>query len=182
MRKPWLLCLAFAFGLANASQPGPPQLVLHGTVTTQSGEHPALFTLMCTTGTGGALSLQLMVVRDTAPDFPFDAFEGPNAPASQLPSAALQVGKQTFAPVPVAGWISGDDPDMFVFGIATALGKRNVVTDIAAALGKPGVTITWAQNANNVQTPPLGAQFVPDAVQSHALRQIAAPCLPRGRS
>lgn len=179
MWRHWLLCLAFAFGLANASQPVPPQLVLHGTITTQSGEHPALFTLMCTTGTGGALSLQLAVVRDTAPDFPFDAFEGPNAPASQLPSATLQVGKQSFSPVPVAGWISGDDPDMFVFGIATTLGRRNAVTDFVTALGKPGVTITWAQNANNMQTPPLAAEFVLDAVQSHALQRIAAPCLPR---
>jgi hypothetical protein len=178
VRKPWLLCFALVFGLANASPPGPSQLVLHGTVTTQSGEHPALFTLMCSTGTGGALSLQWAVVRDTAPDFPFDAFEGPNAPASQLPSAVLRIGKQTFAPVRVAGWISGDDPGMFVFGIATALGKHNAVTDIAAELGKPGATITWAQNANNVQTPPLAAQFVPDTAQHRALRRIAAPCLP----
>lgn len=182
MPSRWLLCLAFAFSLASAAQPGPPQLVLHGTVMTQSGEHPALFTLLCTTGKGGALSLQLAVVRDTAPDFPFDAFAGPNAPASHLPSAALRVGEQTFPPVPVSGWIGGDGPDMFVFGIAATLGKRNIVTDFAGELGKPGVTISWVQSANNVQTPPLAAQFIPDAEQSHALQRIAAPCLPRRRS
>lgn len=172
-----LLALGLVFGTTNASPPEPPQVVLHGTVTTQSGEHPASFVLMCTTGAGGALSLQLAVVRDTAPGFPFDAFEGPGAPASHLPSAALLVGKQSFPPVAVAGWISGDDPDMFVFGMATTPGKRDAITDFVAAF-KPGTTLTWAQNSNNMQTPPLVAQFVPDAVHSSALRRIAAPCLP----
>ncbi|RUL76870.1 hypothetical protein [Dyella choica] len=174
--------LLLALGLVSSRLiAAPPQIVLHGTVTTQSGEHPALFTLACTTGTGGALSLQLGVIRDTAPGFPFDAFEGPDAPASQLPSATLQVGQQSFAPVAVGGWTSGDDPDMFVFGMASSLGKRNAVTDFVAALGKPGVTITWAQNSNNMQTPPLTAKFVADAAESGELKRIAAPCLPHRR-
>jgi hypothetical protein len=175
-----LLALGLAFGAANASPAAPPQVVLHGTVTTQSGEHPASLVLMCTTGAGGALSLQLAVVRDTAPGFPFDAFEGPDAPASHVPSAVLQVGKHSFPPVAVAGWISGDDPDMFVFGIATTPGKHDAITDFVAAL-KPEAMLTWAQNSNNIQTPPLAAQFVLDAAQSSELRRIAAPCLPRHR-
>jgi hypothetical protein len=127
MRQPrLLLCLSLASAAAPATS---AQVLLHGTVTTERGEHPALFSLSCTTGAGGALSLQLAVLRDSAPVFPFDAFEGPGAPASRLPSAALQAGKQGYASLAVAGRISGDDPDMFVFGIAAAPGKRNTVTD-----------------------------------------------------
>lgn len=178
MRK-WslLLCIGLVFSTSSASQQEPPQVVLHGTVTTQSGEHPAWLTIMCTQGTGGALSLQLSLMSETAPGFPFDAFEGPRAPASFQPSAELRAGKQPFGQVDVSGWYGGDGPGVFVFGIATTPGRRNAVTSAAIALSKPGVTFTWIQNSGNAQTPPLAAQFVPDAAQSRALQRIAAPCL-----
>lgn len=48
-----LLCLGLA-GSVLSAEPGPPQVVLHGTVMTESGEHPAWFTLICTQGSGGA--------------------------------------------------------------------------------------------------------------------------------
>ena len=175
-KRSLLLCLGLLSGALRASE--PPQVVLHGTVTTESGEHPAWFTLMCTQGRGGALSLQLALVADTAPGFPFDAYEGPGAPASQQPSAKLRVGQRSFASVPVAGWYGGDAPGMFVFGIATTPGQRNAITSAVAALSKPGLTFTWIQNSNNMQTPPLMGQFVLDEKQIHALQRIAAPCLP----
>lgn len=178
-KRSLLLCLGLVSGALGASE--PPQVVLHGTVTTQSGEHPAWFTLICTQGRGGALSLQLALVADTAPGFPFDAYEGPGAPASHQPSAELRVGRLPLASVPVAGWYGGDGPGVFVFGIATTPGQRNAITSAAAALGKPGVTFTWIQNSGNVQTPPLMGCFVPDEKQSRALQRIAAPCLPRPR-
>jgi hypothetical protein len=174
-----LLWLGLLGGVAWAQSPEPPQVVVRGTVTTSSGEHPAWFTLICTRGTGAALSLQWMLGADAAPDFPFDAYEGPQAPASSTPSARLQVGAQRFAPAAVAGWFSGEKDGAFVFGLATVMpSKHNTATDVAAALGKPGVTLTWTQLSNNLQTPPLVAQFAPNAAQSHALAQIAAPCLP----
>jgi len=178
-KRSLLLCLGLLSGVLGASE--PPQLVLHGTVTTESGEHPAWFTLICTQGHGGALSLQLALVADTAPGFPFDAYEGPGAPASQQPSAELRVGQQSFASVPVAGWYGGDAPGMFVFGIATTPGQRNAITGAVAALNKPGLALTWIQNSNNMQTPPLMGQFVLDEKQRHALQRIAAPCLPHRR-
>jgi hypothetical protein len=157
----------------------PPQVVVRGTVTTNSGEHPAWFTLICTRGSGAALSLQLTLGADAAPGFPFDAYEGPRAPASYQPSAQLQVGSQRFEPAAVAGWFSGERDGAFVFGIATAVpGKPGTTTEVAAALGKPGVTLRWTQLSNNLQTPPLAAAFTPDAQQSRALKQVAAPCLP----
>jgi hypothetical protein len=163
---------------AMALPSGPPQVTVHGTVTTSTGEHPAWFTLICTQGAGAALSLQLMLSTDSAPDFPFDAFEGPRAPASYQPSAQLQVDDRRFAPAAVAGWLSGDVNGAFVFGIATAPGSNTAATQVAAALGNPGIHLTWIQLSDNIQTPPLSATFVPDITQSKALRQIAAPCLP----
>lgn len=167
--------------MAMALPSGPPQVTVHGTVTTSTGDHPAWFTLICTQGRGGALSLQLMLSLDSAPDFPFDAFEGPRAPASYQPSARLQVGDRTFAPAAVAGWRSGDVDGAFVFGIASVSGSRNVTTQIAAALSKPGVTLTWVQLSDNIQTPPLAAKFTPNVAQSNAFKRIAAPCLPNDR-
>ena len=178
-KRSLLLCLGLVSGALAAGE--PPQAVLHGTVTTESGEHPAWFTLMCTQGHGGALSLQLSLIADTAPGFPFDAYEGPGAPASQQPSAELRAGQQSFASVPVAGWYSADGPGMFVFGIATKPGQRNAITRAVAALSKPGLTLTWIQNSNNMQTPPLMGRFVLDEKQSRALQRIAAPCLPHRR-
>ena len=178
-KRSLLLCLGLASGALGASE--PPQVVLHGTVTTESGEHPAWFTLMCTQGSGGALSLMLGVIRDTAPNFPFDAYEGPGAPASFQPSAQLRIRQQSFKSVAVSGWYSGDNPDMFVFASSAPARQRKTVTAIASALGKSDDTITWIQNSNNVQTPPLVAQFAPDAAQRRELQRIAAPCLPRNR-
>jgi hypothetical protein len=175
-----LLWLGLVSGVTWAQSSEPPQVVLRGTVTTSSGEHPAWFTLICTQGTGAALSMQLMLGTDAAPDFPFTAFEGPRAPGSFQPSAQLQVGKQRFAPTTVAGWFSADRQGAFVFGIATAVpSKPGTATDVAAALGHVGATLRWTQLSNNLQTPPLAAQFTLDAQQSRALKQIAAPCLPR---
>lgn len=180
-KRSLLFCLGLVWVVSHAAPSGPPQVVLHGTVTTESGEHPAWFMLMCTQGSGGALSLQLSLVGDTAPGFPFDAFEGPRAPASFQPSAELRVGQQSFAQVAVSGWYGGDGPGVFVFGIAAAPGQHNAATGVAAALSKPGVTFTWIQNSGNAQTPPLMAKFTPDATQSRALQRIAAPCLPHRR-
>lgn len=175
----YTLLLGLLPGLAWAQSPEPPQVVVRGTVTTSSGEHPAWFTLICTQGTGAALSLQLTLGMDAAPDFPFDAYEGPRAPASYQASARLQAGTQRFAPVSTSGWRSGERDGAFVFGIATTVpGKPGTVTEVAAALSKPGVTLTWTQLSNNLQTPPLAAQFAPDTQQSRALKQIASPCLP----
>lgn len=179
-KRSLLLCLGLVSGGALAAGE-PPQVVLHGTVTTESGEHPAWLTVMCTQGRGGALSLQLALVADTAPGFPFDAYEGPGAPASQQPSAILRVGQQSFAPVPASGWYGADGPGMFVFGIATTPGQRNAITGAVAALSKPGAAFTWIQNSNNMQTPPLMGRFVPDERQSRALQRIAAPCLAHRR-
>lgn len=174
-----VLLLGLLPALAWAQSQEPPQVVVRGTVTTSSGEHPAWFTLICTRGTGAALSLQLTLGMDAAPDFPFDAYEGPRAPASYQASAQLQVGTQRFTPVSTSGWRSGDKDGAFVFGIATTVpGKPGTATDVAAALGKPGAALAWTQLSNNLQIPPLAAQFAPDAPQSRALKQIAAPCLP----
>jgi hypothetical protein len=176
-RRALLLALGMAAGTAALAQPSqPPQVIVRGTVTTSSGEHPAWFTLICTQGAGGALSLQLALGTASAPDFPFDAFEGPRAPASYQPSAQLQVGTQRFAAVSVAGWLSGDRDGAFVFGVATTH-KHDTVTAIAAALSKPGMTLSWTQSGNNLQTPPLLARFTPDVQQAHALSNVVAPCL-----
>ncbi|WP_284322436.1 hypothetical protein [Dyella acidisoli] len=182
MRKRWLLlCLGLVFSTSVMSQQQPPQVILHGTVTTESGEHPAWFTLMCTQGSGGALSLQLSLMSETAPGFPFDAFEGPRAPASFQPSAELRAGNQSFGQIAVSGWYGGDGPGVFVFGMATTPGQHNAAASAAMALSKPGMTFTWIQNSGNAQTPPLVAQFVPDAAQRRELSRIAAPCLPHHR-
>lgn len=181
MKRLLLLCLGLVTNMLGATPSAPPQVVLHGTVTTESGEHPAWFTLMCTQGSGGALSLQLSLMSETAPGFPFDAFEGPRAPASFQPSAELRAGKQSLGQIAVSGWYGGDGPGVFVFGIATTPGQHNTAANAAMALSKPGVTFTWIQNSGNAQTPPLVAQFVPDAVQERELSRIAAPCLPHRR-
>jgi hypothetical protein len=172
-----LLGLLLAPMAALALPSGPPQVTVSGTVTTATGEHPAWFTLICTQGSGAALSLQLMLSVDSAPDFPFDAFEGPRAPASYQPSAQLQVGEQRFAPSAVAGWRSGDVDGAFVFGIAAAPRSHTTAVYVAAALGKPGVKLTWVQLGDNIQTPPLAATFAPDDAESRALARIAAPCV-----
>jgi hypothetical protein len=132
-------------------------------------------------GAGGALSAQLMLVAESAPDFPFDAFEGPRAPASFQPSATLKVGDQSFASSAVAGWYSGDMPGAFVFGIASTPGSLAAINQVAAALSKPGATLDWVQQSNNFQTPPIIAHFALDAAQTSTLKRIASPCLPRGR-
>ncbi|RDS84634.1 hypothetical protein DWU98_01315 [Dyella monticola] len=177
MKKyPLLLCLVLASGAAGAAPSEPPQVVLHGTVTTQSGRYPAWLTLICTQGHGGALSLQLALANDVAPGFPFDAFEGPRAPASFQPSARLAAGTKSFAPVPVSGWYG--DAHLFVFGITVKPRTHNDVTAFVAALDSPGMTATWIQASNDIQTPPLMAQFTLDAQHRDALKRIAAPCLP----
>jgi hypothetical protein len=173
-----LLGVLLAPAAAMALPSGPPQVTVRGTVTTGTGEHPAWFTLICTQGAGAALSLQLMLSADSAPDFPFDAFEGPRAPASYRPSAQLQVGEQRIAPSAVAGWYGGDVQGTFVFGIAAAPGSATTAVRVASALGTPGVKLRWIQASDNIQTPPLAATFAPDEAQSHALARIAAPCLP----
>jgi hypothetical protein len=179
MRRRLLLwALGMAAGTALAQ---PPQVTVRGQVTTSSGEHPAWFTLICAQGQGAALSLQFTLGTDAAPGFPFDAYEGPGAPAAELPSALLQVDQQRFAPTQVAGWLSGDQEGAFVFGIATLARKQSTATDIAVALGTPGVTLRWTQSGNNLQTAPLVGEFVPDAQQSRELARIAAPCLPKQR-
>jgi hypothetical protein len=177
MRTHLLLGVLLAPAAAMALPSGPPQVTVHGTVTTGTGEHPAWFTLICTQGAGAALSLQLMLSADSAPDFPFDAFEGPRAPASYQPSAQLQVGEQRFTSAAVAGWYGGDVHGTFVFGIAATLGNATTAVQVASALGKPGVKLRWIQASDNIQTPPLAATFAPDEMQSHALARIAAPCL-----
>jgi hypothetical protein len=182
MKKPALLLgLLLAPGWASAQSASPPQIVVHGTVTTSSGDHPAWFTLMCTQGSGGALSVQMMLVAESAPDFPFDAFEGPRAPASFQPSATLKVGHQSFASSAVAGWYSGDMPGAFVFGIASKPGSSAPINQVAAALGKSGAALDWVQQGNNFQTPPMIAHFALDAAQTSTLKRIASPCLPRAR-
>ncbi|WP_233841222.1 hypothetical protein [Dyella sp. 2HG41-7] len=176
-----LLCLGLASGACGAAPSEPPQVIVHGTVTTASGEHPAWLTLMCTQGSGGALSLMLALTSDNAPEFPFDAFEGPGAPASHQPSAQFRIGQQSFAPVAVSGWYSAEGHGVFVFGASTTSKRRNSVVRAAALLSKPGVTFTWIQNSNNIQTPPLVAHFQPDSTQSRALMRMAAPCLPNAK-
>jgi hypothetical protein len=172
-----LLGLVLIPAIAAALPSEPPQITMHGTVTTSTGDHPAWFTLVCTQGAGAALSLQLMLSTDSAPDFPFDAFEGPRAPASYQPSAQLQIGDRRFAPAAVAGWRSGDVDGAFVFGIASPPASDTTATQVAAALGNAGIKLTWIQLSDNMQTPPLSATFAPDAAQSKALKRIAAPCL-----
>lgn len=174
-----LLSLLLVPGWAPAQSTSLPQVVLHGTVTTSSGDHPAWFTLMCTQGAGGALSVQLMLNAESAPDFPFDAFEGPRAPASFQPSATLKIGHQSFAPAAVAGWYSADMRGAFVFGIASMPGASATLNQVAAALSKPGATLDWVQQSNNIQTPPMIAHFAPDPAQLSTLKHIASPCLPR---
>jgi hypothetical protein len=174
-----LLSLLLTPVLAAAQPASPSQVVMHGNVTTSSGDHPAWFTLMCTQGAGGALSVQLMLSAESAPDFPFDAFEGPRARASFQPSATLKVGNQSFAPSTVAGWYSGDMPGAFVFGVASEPRSSAPLNQAAAAMSKPGATLTWVQLSNNMQTPPLVAHFAPDASQTSLLKRIASPCLPR---
>jgi hypothetical protein len=182
VKKPaLLLSLLLLPGWAFAQSASPPQVVLHGTVTTSSGDHPAWFTLMCTQGTGGALSVQLMLDAESAPDFPFDAFEGPRAPASFQPSARLKVGHQSFAPAAVAGWYSADMRGAFVFSIASIPGTSATLNQVAAALSKPGATLDWVQQSNNIQTPPMIAHFAPDASQISTLKRITSPCLPRSK-
>lgn len=180
MTKHFLLFCALLAPAAALAQPStPPQVVVRGTVTTGNGEHPAWFTLICTQGNGGALSMQLMLGTESAADFPFDAFEGPHAPASSEASATLKVGHQSFSPTAVAGWYSGDVNGAFVFGIASAPGSHATINRVAAALDQPGITLRWIQLGNTIQTPPLVAQFTLDAAQALALKQVAAPCLPR---
>jgi hypothetical protein len=180
-RRALLLGFLLVPGWAAAQSALPPQVVLHGTVTTSSGDHPAWFTLMCTQSAGGALSMQLMLMAQSAPDFPFDAFEGPRAPASFQPSATLKVDHQSFAPSAVAGWYSGDMQGAFVFGIASAPGSSETANRVAAALSKPGATLDWVQQSNNFQTPPMMAHFALDAAQTNLLKRIASPCLPRAQ-
>jgi hypothetical protein len=174
-----LLGLLMLPELALAQSIVLPQVVVHGTATTSTGDHPAWFTLMCTQGKGGALSMQLMLAADSAPDFPFDAFEGPGAPASFRPSAVLKVGNQSSAPSKVSGWFSADMPGAFAFGIATGTRSSAPLNHVALALSKPGATLEWVQQSNNIQTPPIVAHFAPDAAQTSALKHIASPCFPR---
>jgi hypothetical protein len=170
----WLLLSVWA----SAQSASPPQVVLHGTVTTGSGDHPAWFTLICTQGAGGALSIQLMLEAESATDFPLDAFEGPRAPASFQPSASLKVGHQSFSPMAVAGWYSADMRGAFVFGIAAMPGISATLNQVAAALSKPGATLDWVQQSNTIQTPPMVAHFAPDASQISTLKRVTSPCLP----
>lgn len=180
MQKHMLLVgLLLVPGPATTQAASLPQIIVHGTVTTSSGDHPAWFTLMCTQGTGGALSMQLMLVADSAPGFPFDAFEGPRAPASFQPSAVLKVGSRSFAASAVAGWYSGDMPGAFVFGIASAPRSSAAINQVAVALGQSGAALEWVQQSNNIQVPPLVAHFVLDAAQIGAWKRIASPCFPR---
>jgi hypothetical protein len=174
-----LLGLLMVSGPALTQSNALPQVVVHGTVTTSSGDHPAWFTLMCTQGTGGALSVQFMLAADSAPDFPFDAFEGPRAPASFKPSAVLKVENRSFTPLAVGGWFGADMPDAFVFGMASSPGRSATLNQVAAARGKQGATLDWVQQSNNVQTPPIIGHFAPDASQTTALKRMASPCLPR---
>ena len=179
---PFVLALGAVSASPQVPQPQPPQVVVKGVVTTDHGEHPAWFTLICTRGEGAALSLELRMADTDAPDFDFGAYEGPGARASRQPSAHLQVNQLKPPPVSVAGWYSGDgdqDPAPFVLGIATTPGRPNTATTIAAALSKPGAVLTWTQDNPGPHNPPLIARFTPDATQSQQLAMIAAPCIPR---
>lgn len=65
------------------------------TASAQYGAHaaPVAVRLQCRPGADGSLSI-LLIVRDTSfvPTFPFDAFEGPDAPANDLALLRVEVG------------------------------------------------------------------------------------------
>ena len=172
----WPLFLLVLPTLASATAMGPAQVTLQGSVTTGSGEHPAWLLLMCTRGRGGALSMQLTVPTNAAADFPFDAYEGPRAPASAQPSARITVDRTVFAKLAVGGWYSADMHDAFVFGVASPQQQRGTLAKIAAAFSHRHSTLRWAQNGMGIQTPPLIATFTPDEKQSAAIATLVRPC------
>ena len=80
------------------------------TASAQYGAHaaPVAIRLQCQPGADGTLSI-LLIVRDPrfVPTFPFDAFEGPDAPANELALLRVEVGGAmvSFAyDLPTSGW------------------------------------------------------------------------------
>jgi hypothetical protein len=164
----------------DATQPSP-SVAIAGRLETSTGERPARFTLMCTTGSGGALSLTLRVDPTGLSDFNFDVYEGPGAPAAADPSAHLQVGNLKAPAARVAGWYGDEStqgPLPFTFGIASDAGKQGTAATIAVALAETGAELSWTQDNPVKGGKPLVGHFSLSRDESARVARIAAPCLP----
>lgn len=180
-------CLALAMLSLPASSMGsdaarpPPSVAIAGRLETTAGERPARFTLMCTTGSGGALSLMLRVDPTGLSDFNFDVYEGPGAPGAAHPSAHLQVGIVKAPAARVAGWYGDEStqaPLPFTFGIASDAGKPGTAATVAAALAQAGAELSWTQDNPTSGGKPLVGHFSLSRDESAQIARIAAPCLP----
>jgi hypothetical protein len=170
-----------ASSMGSDASSTPPAVTIAGQLETSAGERPARFTLMCTTGSGGALSLMLRVDPAGLSDFNFDVYEGPGAPAAARPSAHLRVGNIKAPAARVAGWYGDEStqaPLPFTFGIASDAGKPGTTATIAAALAQTGTELSWTQDNPTSGGKPLVGRFTLSRDESAQIARIAAPCLP----
>ncbi len=147
----WLLVCLLGAGTATA-QPGTWQVaeadygLTSATVTTsaQYGSYgvPIAVRFQCAPGEGGTLSIML-IVRDAnfVPDFPFDDFEGPDAPANDFALLRVEVGTRAAAfafDLATSGWYLDQ---AFIFAHAAPVGD-SPVRRIADAIAEGATTLT----------------------------------------
>ena len=141
MTRRQLTIAAIAFAITScatlaSARSGDPRIPAHATIgTTVLAD--ATFEFMCTTGEGGALSINLIVPHpDSAKGFPLDRFEGPDGIGETRDLAEWSVSgstKPARVRTSISGWY-GVDGDGWIFSRARESAHSSDIARIAKRL------------------------------------------------
>lgn len=135
--------------------------------------------LRCMPGDAGALEWRLVVEGASTLGFPFDRFEGPDAPAAKerLATLALEGGllRPRIPPVSLAGWHDG--ADRFVLAFAAPANAAAEGALLADSIGPQSTALSWTVAPSPQDGALLEARFaLQDAAP--AVRSTMAGCGP----
>lgn len=111
--------------------------------------------------------------------FDFDAFEGPDAPASAIALSQLRVsgGRQDVgAKLTVGGWYAGDDGKAFILSINQTPQQEPELGRVLGALLTSDSTLDWKQLGYADRNVSISVHFRPDAAQRAQLASTLKAC------
>ncbi|HYM00487.1 MAG TPA: hypothetical protein VEZ90_16145 [Blastocatellia bacterium] len=188
-----LVCGAFPAGLASASSDGwqvktvqnGTSAVAEGQAKTPDGPAKASLSFTCVPGKGGTSSIEFIVQgANNMKGFPFDAFEGPDAPAANLSLITFTVHRAAGDLVVksgCSGFYGGSDvpDDAFTFEIASVLKNRQrTVAQVSNALIQGATSISIKITGYKQPGKVVEATFPADGAAA-AVGQVMKGC--RGR-
>ena len=127
----------------TATPHGLREASLAGVVKGFETEAPATFKLQCAPGSDGSMSL-IYIVADPKkfPRFPFDDFEGPDAPLAGRDLTTVHLDSPTGRKslhTKVGGWFDTG----FVFSASQPFGGKGVVREVFEAIRAGAQSLTW---------------------------------------